>query len=125
MVLRPTVLSEGAASLLPGEDRPAYVWELQLDADGARRSATVRRAMVRSRHRYTYAEVQAAVDAGTDDTLLTLLRDVGRLRIERESARGGASLPMPEQEVQVDDDGVRGLPADPGPGETRAPGPHP
>lgn len=103
--LHPPVLSEGAASLLPGEDRPAYVWEILLDADGVRQSAMVHRAMVRSRHRYTYAQVQAAVDAGTDDVLLTLLRDVGRLRIERESARGGASLPMPEQEVHVDDDG--------------------
>lgn len=103
--LHPSVLSEAGASLLPGQDRPAYVWEIRLDADGARTSATVHRAMVRSRRRCTYAEVQAALDAGTDDELLTALRDVGRLRIERESARGGASLPMPEQEVHVDDGG--------------------
>ena len=29
--LHPPVLSEGAASLLPGEDRPAFVWTISLD----------------------------------------------------------------------------------------------
>src|SRR5579885_1766844 len=32
--LYPPSLSEGAASLLPGEDRPAVLWQLDLDADG-------------------------------------------------------------------------------------------
>ena len=32
--LHPPVLSEGAASLLPDEDRPAFVWTIALDADG-------------------------------------------------------------------------------------------
>src|SRR5437763_10831513 len=32
--LHPVVLSEGAASLLPGEWRPAVVWTLELDARG-------------------------------------------------------------------------------------------
>ncbi len=103
--LHPPALSEGAASLLPGEDRPAYVWDIELGEDGARRTASVYRAMVRSRRRFTYEEVQAAVDDGTGGEVLELLREVGRLRIARESARGGASLPMPEQEVHADDDG--------------------
>ena len=103
--LHPPALSEGAASLLPGEDRPAYVWDITLDADGSRHAATVYRAMVRSRARHTYEEVQASADAGTGGELVDLLREVGRLRIARESARGGASLPMPEQEVVLDDAG--------------------
>jgi len=32
--LHPPVLSEGAASLLPNEDRPAVLWRIDLDADG-------------------------------------------------------------------------------------------
>ena len=32
--LHPPVLSEGAASLLPGQDRPAFLWTLDLDGDG-------------------------------------------------------------------------------------------
>jgi len=103
--LHPPALSEAAASLLPGEDRPAYVWDVELDADGARRDATVYRAMVRSRARFTYAEVQDRANSGADDGLVDLLREIGRLRVARESARGGASLPMPEQEVHADDDG--------------------
>lgn len=103
--LHPPTLSEGAASLLPGQDRPAYVWDITLDRDGARRSATVRRALVRSRARFTYEEVQAAADAGTGGEVIDLLREVGTLRIARESARGGASLPMPEQEVLLDEEG--------------------
>ena len=101
--LHPPAISEDAASLLPEQDRPAYVWDIELDDDGARRSQTVYRAMVRSRRRLTYTEVQSAVDAGTGGELLELLREVGRLRIARESARGGASLPMPEQEVHRDE----------------------
>lgn len=104
--LHPPVLSEGAASLLPDVDRPAYVWELVLDADGGVVSTELYRATVRSRRRATYAEVQSAVDGGTAEAPLLLLREVGRLRAALESARGGASLPMPEQEVDVDADGT-------------------
>lgn len=101
--LHPPALSEGAASLLPGEDRPAYVWEIELDTEGARRSARVYRAMVRSRARFTYEEAQEGIDSA--DERFALLAEIGLLRIERESARGGASLPMPEQEVHADEEG--------------------
>ena len=81
------------------------MWDIALDADGRRLSAEIRRALVRSTRRCTYAEVQREVDAGTASDALLLLGEVGRLRMARESARGGASLPMPEQEVHVDDAG--------------------
>ncbi|MGB5952933.1 MAG: RNB domain-containing ribonuclease, partial [Ornithinimicrobium sp.] len=80
------------------------VWDIVLGSDGERIEASVYRAMVRSRRRYTYAEVQAAVDGGTAEDTLILLREVGRLRVQRESERGGASLPMPEQEVHLEDE---------------------
>ncbi len=104
--LHPPVLSEGAASLLPGADRPAYVWDLVLDSDGEHTSAEVYRAMVRSRQRYDYHQVQRQVTGGTANEVLVLLREVGELRIARELERSGASLPMPEQEVSVADDGT-------------------
>ena len=103
--LHPTVLSEAAASLLPGEVRPAYVWDLRLDGSGALTTAEVRRALVRSTARLDYATVQAEVDAGTADELLVLLREVGERRVARERERGGASLPMPEQQVSPRPDG--------------------
>jgi exoribonuclease R len=37
--------------------------------------------------------------------VLQLLREVGRLREQQERDRGGISLPLPEQEVEVADDG--------------------
>ncbi|MGG5260957.1 RNB domain-containing ribonuclease [Phycicoccus avicenniae] len=103
--LHPPVLSEGAGSLLPGEVRPAFVWDLRLDGDGLLTRSEVRRAMVRSVERLDYAGVQAAVDGGTADERLLLLREVGERRIAQERARGGASLPMPEQEAGADPDG--------------------
>ncbi|TDD33687.1 RNB domain-containing ribonuclease, partial [Nonomuraea terrae] len=100
--LHPLVLSEGAASLLPGAERPAAVWCVDLDADGRVIGADVRRALVRSRERLDYAYVQAAVDTGTADGVLALLAEIGRLRLALERERGGVTLPVPEQEVRHD-----------------------
>ncbi|HEY7720513.1 MAG TPA: RNB domain-containing ribonuclease [Pedococcus sp.] len=103
--LHPTVLSEGAASLLPGEVRPAFVWDIRAGADGEVVSAEVCRALVRSRERHDYEGVQRAVDEGSAGELLMLLKELGEKRIECERRRGGASLPMPEQEVAEDEQG--------------------
>ena len=104
--LHPEVLSHGAASLLPGRDRPACLWTIHLDATGEVVDSHVERALVRSRERLTYAEVQAAVDGtgslpGTVPAdLPELLAEIGRLRQEREVVRGGVSLRTPEQEIE-------------------------
>ncbi|MEU5867715.1 RNB domain-containing ribonuclease [Nonomuraea sp. NPDC047529] len=103
--LHPKVLSEGAASLLPGTTRPAAVWRIDLDADARIVGADVQRARVRSRERLDYAYVQAAVDTATADGTLGLLAEIGALRLGLERARGGVTLPTPEQEVVRDGDG--------------------
>ncbi|WP_240197116.1 RNB domain-containing ribonuclease [Nonomuraea lactucae] len=105
--LHPRVLSEGAASLLPGASRPAVVWRIDLDAEGRTVGADVQRAQVRSRERLDYAYVQAAVETGTADGTLALLAEIGTLRLELERERGGVTLPTPEQEVVPDGDGYR------------------
>ncbi len=97
--LHPKALSEGVASLLPGAERTAYVWDLTLAADGSTTATDLYRARVMSTDRMDYAEVQRAVDDGTADERLMLLQEVGERRIALEAQRGGASLPMPEQEV--------------------------
>ncbi len=102
--LHPTVLSEGAASLLPDQDRPAVLWQFELDADGALTGTTVRRALVRSRARLDYPGVQHVLDDGTAEEPLALLREIGRLREKQETARGAISLTVPEQEI-VERDG--------------------
>jgi exoribonuclease R len=92
--LHPPVLSEGAASLLPGEDRPAVLWRIDVDADGEPRSVEVRRAVVRSRAQLDYESLQR--DGGE---VFALLSEFGRLRQARAAARGAVSLAVPEQQV--------------------------
>jgi len=103
--LHPPTLSEDAASLLAGQVRPAFVWDLRLAGDGEGTAATVHRAQVRSVDRLDYEGVQREIDGGTGDGRLLLLKEVGLKRIELERRRGGASLPMPEQEVTRDAEG--------------------
>lgn len=97
--LHPPVLSEGAASLLPGQDRPAVLWRIDVDASGAMAAVDVRRAVVRSRAQLDYPSLQTQ-----GGELLALLAEFGRLRQDQERARGAVSLPVPEQ--QVDGDGT-------------------
>lgn len=97
--LHPAVLSEGAASLLPDQTCPALLWRLDLDAEGRVESTDVRRALVRSRAKLDYDGVQQAIDAGTAEEPLALLKDIGRLREALETERGGISLNVPEQEI--------------------------
>ncbi len=101
--LHPKVLSEDAASLLPDQLRPALLWTIELDGAGEGIAVDVRRAKVRSRARLDYAGVQQRIDAGAAEPMWAVLREVGELRRQREFARGGVSLPLPEQEVSVVD----------------------
>lgn len=107
--LHPNVIGEDAASLLEGKLRSAFVWDIGLDGDGNVTTATVHRARIRSRARLDYVGVQRAVDTGTADENLLLLKEIGEKRIALESERGGASLPLPEQEVTLSADGGFGL----------------
>ena len=105
--LHPEVLSHGAASLLEDVDRPACLWTIDLDDRGEVVSARVERALVRSRARLTYGQVQTAIDgegtlpSSVPTDLPGLLAEIGRLRLEREVARGGISMTTPEQVVEV------------------------
>ena len=105
--LHPEVLSHGAASLLEDVDRPACLWTIDLDARGEVVTARVERVLVRSRARLTYAQVQAAINGevslppSAPDDLPGLLAEIGRLRLEREAARGGISMTTPEQVIEV------------------------
>ncbi|MGP3771883.1 RNB domain-containing ribonuclease [Streptomyces sp. SDT5-1] len=101
--LHPTVLSEGAASLLPDQTCPAVLWTIDLDADGRVESTDVDRALVRSRAKLDYEGVQKAIDDGTAEEPLALLKDVGTLRERLEIERGGISLDVPEQEIVASD----------------------
>ena len=105
--LHPPVLSEGVASLLPGQITPAALWTLDCDADGVLESAHVHRALVRSQARFDYDTVDAELKNGTAHPSLAALPDIGRLRREHAVQRGAVELQLPDQEVEADGDGWR------------------
>ncbi len=99
--LHPAVLSEGAASLLPGQLRGAFVWDLELDESANVTQSTVYRARVQSREQLDYATAQRRLDDGTASEVLQLLREVGLKRVTLEQQRGGASLGTQETEIEM------------------------
>jgi exoribonuclease R len=102
--LYPDALGQGAASLLPGVDRPALLWEIDVDGEGTVvGDARMRRSMVRNRQALDYPGVQAALDAGTAPEAMVLLREIGRARQAQEAARGGIDLRVPTQEVVLNE----------------------
>ncbi|HEX6149618.1 RNB domain-containing ribonuclease [Nocardioides sp.] len=102
--LHPPVISEDAGSLLPDQERPALLWTIRVDETGEGTEVEVERARVRSREQLDYTTAQQRIDDGSASESLQLLKEVGELRLAREAARGGVSLPLPEQEVEIDGD---------------------
>jgi exoribonuclease R len=96
--LYPTVLSEGAASLLPDVDRPAVVFSVSVDADGISHLDAVERAVIRSTAKLAY-------DAVTPDDLPDDFVELHRRITAAEAARGAPRVEFPEQEVERGDDG--------------------
>jgi exoribonuclease R len=100
--LHPPVLSEGAASLLPDQLRPAVLWRIELDVNGEVRSVDVRRARVRSRAQLDYVGVQRDLEQGRLPDALVALRDVGERRQALARQRHAINLDLPAQEVEHD-----------------------
>ncbi|MFC9895415.1 RNB domain-containing ribonuclease [Nocardia sp. NPDC127579] len=105
--LHPPELSEGSASLLPEQTRPAALWTIHCDTAGEPVTYTVERALVRSRARLDYAGVQADADAGRLHPSIAALPEFGQLRIAAGLARGAIGLRLPSQSI-VRDEGVDG-----------------
>ncbi|NYI87378.1 exoribonuclease R [Amycolatopsis endophytica] len=93
--LHPPVLSEGAASLLPGEIRPAVLWTLHLDRDGELLDAEVRRALVRSTEQLDYA----SSDPVALHPSIAALPEVGTLRRELAVRRGAVEPQLPDRMI--------------------------
>ncbi len=101
----PDVIGQGAASLLPGEVRPAIVWRLELDSDAQPIEVAVDRAIVRSRDKLDYPTMQAAADGGHLPEPIALLPDFGARRALLARARHAINLDLPEQAVVAAGDG--------------------
>jgi exoribonuclease R len=96
--LYPTMLSEGAASLLPDVDRPAVVFTVTVDPGGISRLDGVERALIRSTAKLAY-------DAVTGDDLPDGFDELHRRITAAEIARGAPRVEFPEQEIERGGDG--------------------
>lgn len=106
--LHPAELSEGSASLLPDQTRPAVVWDILLRADGEVVDFTVYRALIRSVKRFDYTEVEADMHGGTLHPAIAQLPEVGRARQRSDLRRKAVNLRLPSISVErtQDDDGA-------------------
>src|SRR5687768_14606104 len=96
--LYPPVLSEGAASLLPGGPRPAIIFTVRVAPDGAARLDGAERAIILNRAKLAYDSVR---DADLPPDFAELSR-----RIQgAEARRGAARVNPPAQEIAAIGDG--------------------
>ncbi len=110
--LYPNTISEGAASLLPNQIRPAIVFDFELDLHGEVVSVGIARSLVMSRAKLSYPDVSKHLEAeriaaGSGHLAnqewslsLTLLEEIGRKRQQLEVERHGISLRIPAQQVE-------------------------
>jgi ribonuclease R len=108
----PEALSNDLCSLRPDEERACFAVLMRIDAQGRLIEKTFRRALMRSRARLTYAQVQAARD-GMPDALTAPLMEavIGPLYGAYEvlaaarRRRGAIDLDLPERRAIVDAEG--------------------
>jgi ribonuclease R len=105
----PEALSNGLCSLRPDEDRACLAVRIRLDARGRMIRHRFARALMRSRARLTYDQVQAARDGRPHELTAPLMADVilplyGALDslLEARRRRGTLDLDLPEVQVRLD-----------------------
>lgn len=109
----PEALSNGLCSLNPGVERLCLVCEMQVSAAGAVRESRFYRAVMRSRQRLLYDEVQAAHegDPRQRQRLRGVLEQVEhlygvyRVLARARHRRGALELELPETRIELGDDG--------------------
>jgi ribonuclease R len=108
----PEALSNGLCSLRPGEDRACVAVHLWHDRRGRKLRHRFLRALMRSRARLTYEQVQAAAGGATDQTTAPLIQTAIRplygayaVLAKARRQRGTLDLDLPEAEVQLGPDG--------------------
>jgi len=94
--LYPRVLCDGAASLLPDDERAAIIFTVRVDPAGEVKLDGVKRARIRSRAKLAYETVR-------EDELPAGFAELTRRVDAAEQARGAARVEPPEQEVVQED----------------------
>lgn len=115
----PEQLSNGVCSLVPGEDRLAFSAFLTFDADGKCIGRRFAKSVIRSKARFTYAQVLDVLRGkkGAGDGAMPKLkaserraiRAVGALAMQLRANRfaaGALDMDVPEAEVRLDSNGM-------------------
>ena len=106
----PEALSNGLCSLNPGEERRCMTCDVYLGQDWKPVGYDIYPALMRSRARLTYDEVQQALDGEgglSDDVMqrVKYLSQFAKARVAARRAAGGLDFEFPEARVRLDDQG--------------------
>lgn len=106
----PEQLSNGLCSLNPNETRRCMTCDVYLDQDWKAVGYDIYPALMRSKARLTYGQVQQALDgeAALPDNIMQRVRFLSQFAKARIAARqvaGGLDFDFPEARVVLDDDG--------------------
>jgi len=108
----PERLSNNLCSLKPLEDRLAKVVWIEFDSEGEVIASRVERAVIRSRRKFSYSEVQELLDGVPPDDderdFVTTLESMDQLRSllhQRRRDRGALDLDLSEMRLRLDDEG--------------------
>ena len=105
----PFELSNGVCSLNPNQDRAALVCEIWIDKSGIKKKHRFFRALIKSKARLTYPQVEEAIKGVTPiphlEKELTDLKNVYELLRKQRKKRGVIEIDVPEQQVELNKDG--------------------
>lgn len=108
----PEALSNNLCSLRPHEDRACMAIEMTISAQGKLKSHRVQRGLMCSKARFTYRQVQNALEGKMDETTAPLndkvikpLFGVFQSLLKAREQRGTLDLDVPERQILFDDNG--------------------
>lgn len=108
----PETLSNDLCSLRPGEDRASLAVHLWIGADGALKNYKFSRALIRSKARLTYNQVQDARNGQADSYTAPLIAEVisplyeaYHILKKARDTRGALDLDLPERQIMIDSSG--------------------
>lgn len=107
LLMLPSAISERAASLIAGEDRPALSFLIILDASGKIARCEIVRSVIHVAARLDYAAVDRTLEegAGPHAELLARLDAIAETRERLRRASGALTLRAPEAEIRVGEGG--------------------
>ncbi|MBI5558773.1 MAG: RNB domain-containing ribonuclease [Deltaproteobacteria bacterium] len=100
----PKILSEGACSLIEGENRPGLSFLVHLTARGEVVDFKVTRSVVRVKRRISYSQAEKLLAAG-QDAELKVLADLSLRLQERRVENGALIIPIPDVNISINGNG--------------------